>query len=168
MKKLFVFLVLQLFIGSSKAQDNLQFNQVISNTISISGPFNSAFHSTKESIQTVTVPPGKMYKIESLKVFHQTWTSTCGNSTGSEVEGLVKLNGAYFLGQRYINTTNGYIADGFNHYEEFLQHPIWLKSGDVLTFVVRSCLTNNTCNSSTPLSGTSNFFISAIEFNNTP
>lgn len=146
------------------SQGNLQFNQVISTTISISGPMNSSYGFMKESTQTITVPVGKVYKIESLKVFHQPWTTSCGSEEASEVEGLVKLNGVVIMGQKYVNTVNGYISDGFNNSEELVSNPIWLKSGDVLTFVIRSCMGSSSCTSATPLTGTTNFFISALEF----
>lgn len=157
----FLFIIVNQLIYS---QGNLEFSQVISSTISISGPLSGTFGTIKESTQTITVPVGKIYKIESIKVFHNPWSSACGSEDASEVEGLVKLNGTIFIGQQYINTVNGYIADGFNTSEELIKNAIWIKGGDVLTFAVRSSIGNSGCNSSTPLTGTSNFFISALEF----
>lgn len=163
MKKILFYLFI-IVNSLSYSQGNLQFNQVISSTISISGPMNSTYGFIKESTQTITVPVGKVYKIESLQVFHQTWTTACGSEEASEVEGLVKLNGVIIMGQKYVNTVNGYISDGFNNSEELVVNPIWLKSGDVLTFVIRSCMGSSACTSATPLSGTTNFFLSALEF----
>lgn len=62
------------------SQANLVFNQVISQSLSISGPISTTWNSTINSTQTFTVPTGKVWKIENVSYLNDNWqwNASCG------------------------------------------------------------------------------------------
>ena len=104
MKRIFLFfffaLVACLFSQKSFAQGNLQFNQVLTQTVTLTGTSSSS---------VLTVPAGKVWKIEQMLDTY----SYAGTS------GYFKINGKQFYIHEMPNSTQ-YITKG----------PIWLKAGD--------------------------------------
>lgn len=94
-----LFLVIFLCIGAFKAQGNLQFNQVI----------NMAF--TGANTTPVTVPAGKVWKIES-----------CMLNTPSNNYAYMLYNGVYYNMRQ--QQTSAHIVN----------FPFWLSSGTSVTF----------------------------------
>ena len=136
MKKLLsIFLILIVFATYSSAQGNLQFNQVINQTHS------GALTSTPQILGTITVPAGKVWKVEAVSF---TYAGTYYASGGS---GFWAYIGDYIV---YDGYTGGYS----NMNSSF---PLWLKPGtyDVI----------GRANTSYP---NGRIAISAIEFNVIP
>jgi hypothetical protein len=145
MKKL-LFFIFFLPTTISFSQGNLQFNQVISETFSISGGvFNSLYNASNSLI----VPPGKVWKIESISFSSSSPNSNYSPSIHLNVNGTIVL---YNYGsQKNLNDTGGTLNT----------QPIWLKEGDVVGFSLRNrCAT--TCVQSV------DGHISILEFNVTP
>lgn len=141
-----IYSIILLISFQLSAQGNLQFNQVISETFSISGGvFNTLYNASNSLI----VPSGKVWKIESIS-----FSSTSSNSTYSPSIHL-NINGSIVLynygSQKNINDTGGTLN----------AQPIWLKEGDAIGFSMRNRCTT-TCVQS--VSG----HISILEFNVTP
>lgn len=125
------------------SQGNLQFNQVISGTTSVSGGQNGI---TYNSSNTYTVPPGKVWKVESVSF----QTFSLNGSYAPRV--FLILNGVQVLS----NIGNTATQSGTLNIQ-----PLWFKAGDVLTFgMLNNCATS--CSQS------ANFLISIIEFNIIP
>ena len=108
MKKLILiaicFIALQL-----SAQGNLQFNQVVNNS------YTATLGTTQTTIGTITVPAGKVWKIESANYYFT-------QGTGNRIPG--RGSGSYiaYIGDNLIwDGTNG-----LGHQDFF---PIWLPSG---------------------------------------
>jgi hypothetical protein len=139
MKQLLTVLLLVGALTAAKAQGNLQFNQVIFLEKSIVLPANISSSFTEQSI---TVPAGKVWKIESVMAsfFQNTATPNPSFSTS----GTVMLN-------KKIIFSTGNVAS----------FPIWLPEG---TYTIRYIYNNSTSGSINELYGA----ISAIEFNVIP
>jgi hypothetical protein len=145
MKKLLLisicFFSMQLF-----AQGNLQFNQVISETFSVNGSVYNALY-TSSSI--LTVPAGKVWKIESISFKSSSVNTTYAPSL------FLKVNGNEILfnygSQRNRNDGGGTLNN----------QAIWLKEGDIIGFSMRNRCTT-VCDQS--IDG----HLSVIEFNVVP
>lgn len=124
---------------SASAQGNLQFNQVIYVRMSYVLPNSNSFQTSQ---QTITVPPGKVWKIESAS----------GSAQGST---------------NYVSPTTTILLDGVNltfyngssgtYWET--DFPIWLPEGTYTLAMVSSTSAVNTT-----ITGR----LSAIEFNIVP
>lgn len=97
--RIFILLAACFFISESKAQGNLQFNQVL----------NVEFTSSVST--TLTVPPGKVWKLENL-VMSSLNNYACFSYNGS----------TYYLRQ---HNTSSSAWDNF---------PFWIGSGKTVTF----------------------------------
>jgi hypothetical protein len=97
--KTVLFLLIFLCIGAFKAQGNLQFNQVI----------NTAFTGTNTT--AVTVPAGKVWKIES-----------CMLSSVSNSYAYMLYNGVYYNMRQQLSSAHN------------VNFPFWLASGTTVTF----------------------------------
>jgi hypothetical protein len=146
MKKIFLLILFFLTLNSKLfSQGNLQFNQVISESGSISG---SVYTVTYNSPNSYTVPSGKVWKIESVS-----FMITSVNTSYSQ-RFFLKLNSNQVLSNQ--GGTSIYDRAGTLNNE-----PIWLKSGDVITFgMINNC--SPTCSQS------ATFHLSALEFNVIP
>lgn len=145
MKRVSLFLSFALFSLAAFAQGNLQFNQVINFTITT--PTGAGNGSGNVQSVTVTVPAGKVWKIESANVSYQYASSSkyyVADAT-SEITQLV-LDGAIIV----VESDDFYKTPG----------PIWLSEG-THTFILQGYLnTSALCKW--------NAFITGIEFNVTP
>ena len=94
-----LFLVIFLCFGAFKAQGNLQFNQVI----------NTAFTGTNTT--AVTVPAGKVWKVES-----------CMLSSVSNSYAYMLYNGVYYNMRQQLSSAHN------------VNFPFWLASGTTVTF----------------------------------
>jgi hypothetical protein len=94
-----LFLVIFLCFGAFKAQGNLQFNQVI----------NTAFTGTNTT--PVTVPAGKVWKIESCMLITTTNSYAC-----------MLYNGVYYNMRQQLSSAHN------------VNFPFWLASGTTVTF----------------------------------
>lgn len=139
------------------SQANLAFNQVISNTIVISG--NATTGST--GIFTVnaptnyTVPNNKTWKIESINTLTESeWTNTTNGSIPVKLK--IKVNNVLIFA----------VSSGFqsNFSDVISNNAIWLKAGDILTFSVSG--TNGY--SISTYSGATNVHFSIIEYSIVP
>ena len=128
--KTFLFLGVLFLLGSFYAQGNLQFNQVVT-----------------VSTTTMTVPAGKVWKIESYSesevTFNSNYSSGCINVNYHRPL-VINNNNYYFFGNMAT------ASSGANYITTGNKLPIWLKSGDQIRTV---------CSSD---------FASAIEFNIIP
>ncbi len=127
------------------AQGNLQFNQVITQNYSIT---ENAYNSISNSNTSLTVPSGKVWKIES--VIFKTYSA---NNT-YDPNCFLMINGFNVLfetGSSYGNDSGG----ALNH------QPIWLKAGNQIGFSMKNTCATNCLQS---MDG----FISIIEFNIIP
>ena len=123
------------FSSASFGQGNLQFNQVVNNS------YTATLGTTRTTIGTITVPAGKVWKIESANYY----VTQAGNRFSGRGSSLYIA----YIGDNLIwDGTNG-----LGHQDFF---PIWLPSG---TYDVSS-------RSSSTYLVTVNF--SAIEFNVVP
>jgi hypothetical protein len=121
------------------AQGNLQFNQVIYIKMSYVLPTSSSFQTSQ---QTLTVPPGKVWKIESASGSAQGSTNYVSPTTSITLDGVILT---------FYNGSSGtYWETNF---------PIWLPEGTYTLAMVSSTSTVNTT-----ITGR----LSAIEFNVTP
>ncbi len=129
----------------SFGQGNLQFNQVINHTITT--PLGQGYSGLNNQTLTVTVPAGKVWKIESAHLSYQGSSSTkyyIANASNESTQ--LVLNGAIIA----VDDDAFYVTPG----------PIWLAAGSH-TFILQGYI-----NSSSQYSW--NAFITAIEFNITP
>ncbi len=139
MKQLIIIFLLLAMFATAKAQGELQFNQVIFLEKSIVLPANISSPFTEQSI---TVPAGKVWKIESVMAsFFQNSSSP---NPGFSTSGTVMLN-------KKIIFSTGNVAN----------FPIWLPAG---TYTIRYIYNQSTSGSINELYGG----ISAIEFNVVP
>ena len=123
------------FSSASFGQGNLQFNQVVNNS------YTATLGTTRTTIGTITVPAGKVWKIESANYYV--------TQAGNRISGRGSSLYIAYIGDNLIwDGTNG-----LGHQDFF---PIWLPSG---TYDVSS-------RSSSTYLVTVNF--SAIEFNVVP
>jgi hypothetical protein len=109
MKKIFTIIVLLVSINISRAQGNLQFNQV--KNIDLNGSVSvgtGGFSQPISNIGTITVPNGKVWKIES----------GTGVVTGNQEGAIVFTTDIIFkIGNYTINNT---------------KLPLWLSSGNYI------------------------------------
>jgi hypothetical protein len=131
MKKLFFYSLL-LLNTILYSQSNLQFNQVLTPNLTISGSITIDANSVSSTLSSsnLTVPTGNVWKIESIfpvyittfKWNYSTYTYSISQTSGSYKTYLAMLiNGS----QARPNLLN----------EEIIQHnAIWLKAGDQLSF----------------------------------
>jgi hypothetical protein len=137
MKKIFTILILLFAVNSIKAQGNLQFNQVKNLEITGTTTLNGALQLT--TIGSITVPSGKVWKIESVTAFENT----------------IQANYyTYGLGLK-VNIGNHIAYDASNNVT--IHYPIWLSAGN---YLIKSCGNTGPINVVTS--------ISAIEFNIVP
>ena len=129
---------------TSFAQGNLQFNQVITQNYSISGQGANTLYNSNTSL---TVPTGKVWKIESIIYYGNSQSDTYAPNC------ILMINGSKVLFEKGTSYRND---SGIT----LNQQPIWLKAGDQIGFSMR-----NTCaNCSQSVDG----LISIIEFNIIP
>jgi hypothetical protein len=116
--KIFLFTMGFFFLGSVKAQGNLQFNQVVT-----------------VSTTTMTVPAGKVWKIESYSesevTFNSNYSSGCVNVNYHRPL-VINNNNYYFFGNMAT------ASSGANYISTGNKLPIWLKSGDQIRTVCSS------------------------------
>ena len=116
--KTFLFTMGLFFLGSVKAQGNLQFNQVVT-----------------VSTTTMTVPAGKVWKIESYSesevTFNSNYFSGCVNVNYHRPL-VINNNNYYFFGNMAT------ASSGANYISTGNKLPIWLKSGDQIRTVCSS------------------------------
>lgn len=123
-------LLLIVFFTSSLSlfgQGNLEFNQVLTPNLTISGSVvvsnSSASVLTSSSI---TVPNGKVWKIESIfPVYNNFMCASCTGSGGSSILANPDLT---------MHLNGNKIRSNFLNEEIIKNNAIWLKSGDVITF----------------------------------
>lgn len=140
MKQILSILLLISVFTFAKAQGNLQFNQVKYIKLSYVTPNNNSYQGYD---QVITVPPGKVWKIESVI------GSAQGNSNYVSPTTTVTLDGVVL--SFYSSSSNGYQAAPL---------PIWLPEGSyTLSLVSSASLTTGTT-----ITGR----VSAIEFNIVP
>lgn len=146
MKILILILALFSALGSQLySQGNLQFNQVLSETISLSG---NGYTATYNSTNSYTVPAGKVWKIESVG-----FMTYSGNNTYSPRVFLI-VNGVQVLSN--TGGTSAYDRSGTLNGQA-----LWFKQGDVISFGM-----SNNC--ATTCSQSANIVMSLIEFNIIP
>ena len=138
-------------------QANLVFKQVLTPNLTITGSvIVSNSSSSVLSSSSITVPNGKVWKIESIFPFFSNFMCTgCTGSGGSSFlanpDLTMHLNGIK-IRSNFIN-------------EEIIQHnAIWLKSGDVITFK----FTGGGGWNGTFINGLININFSILEFNVVP
>ncbi len=131
MKKIFLITIVSLFTITTKAQGNLQFNQVLTYTGAL--PFQA-------SSPDFTCPAGKVWKVQGFSYV----------GSGSTI--WLTLNG--------VTVSNGFIFSSVSNYPSnipLFENQLWTKAGDNLKF--------NTSNSG---NGTSEYWISIMEYNIVP
>lgn len=140
-KNLFLLLaaIAFLFFGSANAQGNLQFNAVKYYPMTLTQVGSSVY---SETPVTLTVPSGKVWKLESCGAnYYNPTTNLSGNLTYAKI----------ILDNKVIWETNGNYATSFM--------PLWLPPGTYTLALRSNYLVNGTM-----LYG----FMSAIEFNVVP
>lgn len=162
-------LLLIVFFTSSLSlfgQANLEFNQVLTPNLTISGSITIDANGVSSilSSSNLTVPTGKVWKIESIfpnyinifKYSYSTYTyyiNTTGSGAGNAKTHLVMMINGLQVRPNIID-------------EEIIQNnAIWLKSGDLLSFRFSATAgsSNNTYNN-----GLINIPLSILEFNVVP
>lgn len=146
-KALLILSLLALAIGAN-AQGNLQFNQVLSytGTVSCTG-INSC---SADSPSSYTVPANKVWKLESAG-----FTSYLNSGT-EVISTYLIINNTYVYGGA-VNKANLERKNGI-----LITSPVWLKSGDVLSWGMISAANTNGAISSASM------HLSIIEFNIIP
>jgi hypothetical protein len=145
MKNIFAFIFFALIVNVSTAQGNLQFNQVLSYTGSLSCNTN---YCGAQSPTTYTVPAGKVWKIESAG-----FNGGIGMSNYFPQAYLI-INGVGAYGG--LMSANQSTVTG-----KLITSPVWLKAGDVLGWGMNS-------NSATGGTFSISMHISILEFNIVP
>jgi hypothetical protein len=116
--KTFLFVVVLFLLGSVKAQGNLQFNQVVT-----------------VSTTSMTVPAGKVWKVESYSesevTFNSNYSAGCVNVNYHRPL-VINNNNYYFFGNMAT------ASSGANYISTGNKLPIWLKSGDQIRTVCSS------------------------------
>jgi hypothetical protein len=139
MKKIFKIIVLLFAVNSIKAQGNLQFNQV--KNVEITGttlPYDPQLGNPISTIGTITVPTGKVWKIESI------------SSKENSLRQITGINIVTLIGNLIAATENS------NSFQD-AKLPIWLSSGSYSIKISSSASILNIITA-----------ISAIEFNIVP
>ena len=166
MKNIFI-LILTLTVSASLfAQGNLQFNQIrkidITGNQSYQYNYNTGNTQMNFATQTITVPTGKVLKIESSFV-RMTYSGT-----NNEAKPLTGTNGGTNnIDVLLLFLDNNIIAHQAGANNEFknlrYQYPIWLPAGSYQIKLVGDCTTNGSTTTAN-----ANGMISAIEFNIIP
>lgn len=115
-------------------QSNLEFNQVLTPNLTISGSitFSNGVSSILSS-SNLTVPTGKVWKIESIFT-NYTNIFTYNYSTSTYTIQAISSGGTSPRAN-LVMLINGIQARPHSINEEIIQHnAIWLKSGDLLSF----------------------------------
>jgi hypothetical protein len=136
------------------SQGNLQFNQVLSPSISTTLPFSA---NTAQQV-TITIPTGKVWKVESASyVIISTIGSTNPGQISPFLQGGSLSIGPFFYVDDFLvtpwNSPNGIVNPSF---------PIWLNEGVHSMKISNNSSSNNLINAI--LKGT----LSVIEFNIIP
>ena len=140
MRRIFSLLVVVVALsGFSYAQGNLQFNQVIIENLS-----STVSSYTTVTATTITVPAGKVWKIEHADLWFN-------NSTRQSFSGYYSL----YIDNIILHHSRGSSGSSNQFAENF---PVWLPAGTYTVFI------SNEDSSSHNYSGT----INAIEFNVVP
>ncbi len=141
MKKHIVLLFLSLFTCSKWfAQGNLQFNKVV--TYTMSGSFSASSNIYTLQTINITVPTNKVLKIESA----QSRASTASDLLSNVLSSAITLNNVII-----VSTETSYVIGNF---------PIWLNEGN---YTIQLLVQNGTT-----AAGNGYGLISAIEFNIIP
>jgi hypothetical protein len=127
------------------SQGNLQFNQVLSYSGSLSCNTN---YCGQISTSTYTVPPGKIWKIESVGY-------NCSAVSSYRSYPFLIINGVACFGGLTSNSNTAIITGNL------INSPIWLTSGDILKYGMDS-------NSATGGQMSISIHFSIIEFNIIP
>lgn len=150
----FLFIIVNQLIYS---QGNLQFSQVLSPIINITGNITlSGSSSTSLTSSNLIVPTGKVWKVESVLNYYQTpfYCSSCG-SIGSNFAfyGIFMKINSNIVQNLTINT------------QAITNNAIWFKAGDTINFS-----TNNGNNNyvGTYINGSIIISLSIIEYNIVP
>lgn len=146
-------IIFSLLTFESLGQSNLAFNQVISNTIVISGNATTGSTGlfTVNAPTNYTVPNNKTWKIESINSLTETqWTNATNG--GTPVKLKIKINNVLIItaDSPFLSNASDIISN----------NAIWLKAGDVLSFSI----SNSSGYSTSIYSGSSNVHISIIEY----
>jgi len=155
MKKLFLSTLLTLSINCLFAQGNLQFNKVISTTVSVTAGSSPELNGTL--VGSITVPAGKVLKLESVSTY-------LNNSTGDiqwyyTQTGNIGSRGCW-IGGHLVWAPFWYTTTGSTNIEKSVEtskFPIWYGEG---TYEIRVRYKTNF--------GAGTFYVvsySAIEFN---
>jgi hypothetical protein len=163
MKPIFLIAFISISFFKAECQANLIFNQVLSYTNTISGPITVVNNTITNSTTNYVVPSGKTWKIESINFYNDSWNLISSTSYSDELipEVIVKINGVKVkasLLRHYGNVINYYSISG-----NLIEQPLWLKSGDVISF----CIRNNYYSGGT-INGSTNIHLSIIEYNIVP
>lgn len=130
-----------------KAQGNLQFNQVLNPSISaVNLPLGGW------SSVTLTIPNGKVWKVENASYARYTGNTTLPSYQWSNTSGVNFFLEDYMI-DNYVNNANGILFPKV--------FPIWLSPGQYNLTIINSSLNNQT---NTTWRGT----LSVIEFNIVP
>ena len=127
MKKILFILILN--ISFIYGQGNLQFNQVISTTVS--GTIEATPDLDGTLLGTITVPVGKVLKLESVSVYLNDSTGdietyTVQQGAGREYDTWC-LIGNHLVWAPYIYTSVG--STNFDKFVQTSNFPIWLNAG---------------------------------------
>ena len=127
MKKLLLIFILN--FSFIHAQGNLQFNQVISTTVT--GPIDDTPDLDGTLLGTIIVPAGTVLKLESVSVYLNDSTGglrtyTVTKNTGTEYYTLC-LIGNHLVWAPYIYTSTG--STNFDKFVQTSNFPIWLNAG---------------------------------------
>jgi hypothetical protein len=164
MKPIFLIAFISISFFKAECQANLLFNQVLSYTNTISGPITVVNNTITNATTNYVVPSGKTWKIESINFYNDSWDvvgSTNGGSNEYIPEVILKVNGVKVKAsplRYYGNVINYYSISG-----NLIDQPLWLKSGDIITFSIR----NDNYNGGT-INGSTNIHYSIIEYNIVP
>ena len=150
MKKLILFLGIIISSTLVNAQGNLQFNQVVSETVSVSGNYSNWFGTFSGSTfsSNYKVPEGKVWKVVALSyasssAHNSYWPSNC-----------MRINGV------------SAITTGFSIGGTLNENPIWLKANDELSVGIIDAPNYGGSRDINPYGAS--FHISIIEFNIIP
>ena len=148
-KALLILSLLALAIGAN-AQGNLQFNQVLSYTGTVSCNGINTYCSAN-SPSSYTVPANKVWKLESAG-----FSSYLANNNSPDIiSTYLIINNTYVYGGP-VNRGSFSQKNGI-----LITSPVWLKSGDVLSWGMSSACTTNFISSAS-------MHLSIIEFNIIP
>ena len=156
--KIFIFSFFLLPFSFLFSQGNLQFNQVLTPDITISGSISiNAGVGTVLNSSGLTVPSGKVWKIESIFAVYNNYFACTSCSGSSSSANLSNIN--------LTMQKNGVKARPHSIDKEIIENnAIWLKSGDEISFKV----TGSGGYNGTYINGSIIIPFSIIEFNIIP